>query len=71
MYILETKLFMEKVLVEYCYNFKVILTNGLCTIIKMPKYHIILGENGKVKHVRMVYKRNKIEKNMRLLSFGW
>ena len=49
---------MGYVLDEDCDNFKVILTNGLNAIIQRPKFHIILGDNGKVNHVKIVYERN-------------
>ena len=55
---------------EDCDNFKVILTNGLCSIIQRPKFHIILGDNGKVKHVTIVYERNS-DRNKYVITKFW
>jgi hypothetical protein len=58
------------VLDEDTENFKVILTNGQCLIIKRPKFHSILGDNGKVKHVKIVYESNS-DRNKYVMTKFW
>ena len=58
------------VLDEDSENFKVILTNGQCAIIKSPKFHIILGDSGKVKHVTIVYNINS-DRNKYVITKFW
>ena len=57
------------VLDEDSENFKVILTNGQCAIIKRPKFHSILGDNEKVKHVTIVYERNSYRNKYVITKF--
>ena len=57
---------------EDCDNFKVILANGLCSIIHRPKFHTILGDNGKVKHVKIVYENiSNIDRNKYAITKFW
>ena len=58
------------VLDKDCDSFKVILTNLPCAIIQRPKFHIILGDNGKVKHVKIVYESNS-DRNKYVITKFW